>query len=133
MMKKDTKRSTVCIVVLMLLIPVFIWGGALVKDGILTVMHKEKIENMQFIEDEELFPEFDWYRITSYSDVNVEIYFVNTYGKGTDREYKVGGKMIFCKTPNGWYHTDMVDSISWSGAGTADCYIWPYWHHIFLT
>ena len=133
MMKKEVKRGVVSILVLILIIPVLIWGGALLKNGILTAMHKDEIENLQLVQYEEPLPEFDWYRITSYSDSTIEIYFVNTIGKGTDGEYKVGGEMVFSKTPNGWYHTDMVDSILWSGAGSADDYIWPYWHHIFLS
>lgn len=132
MMKKGVKHSILCILVLILIIPVFIWCGALAKNLVLTVIHKDKIENMQFIEYEEPLPEFDWYRVTSYSDSMIEIYFVNTYSKGTAGEYKAGGKMTFCKSLNGWYHTDMVDSISWSGSGTADNYIWPYWYHIFM-
>lgn len=132
-MKKTTKRSIVCLLVFIFIIPVFVWGGALVKNVVLTAIHKDKIENMQFIEYEEPLPEFDWYRVTSYSDSTIEIYFVNTYDKGTDREYKTGGKMIFSNTPNGWYHTDMAESILWSGVGSADDYIWPYWYHIFLT
>ena len=132
MMKKGMKRGIVCILVLIIIIPVFIWCGALAKNLVLTVIHKDKIENMQFIEYEEPLPEFDWYRVTSYSDSTIEIYFVNTHGKGTNGEYKVGGKMTFHKSLNGWYHTNLVDSISWSGAGTADNYIWPYWYHIFM-
>ncbi len=131
-MKKGAKRIIVCILILILTIPLLIWGGALAKNGILTAMYKEKIENLEFIESEEPLPEFDWYRITSYSDETIKIYFVNTLGKGTNGEYKIGGEMILSKTPNGWRHTNMVQSISWSGAGSADNYIWPYWHHIFL-
>ena len=130
-MKKGVKRAIVRILVLISIILVFIWCYALSKNLVLTIIHKDEIENMQLIEYEEPIPEFDWYRVTSYSDSKIEIYFVNTLGKGNDREYKVGGKMAFYKTPNGWYHTDMVESISWSGAGSADKYIWPYWYHIF--
>lgn len=130
-MKKGVKRAIVRILVLISIILVFIWCYALSKNLVLTIIHKDEIENMQLIEYEEPIPEFDWYRVTSYSDSKIEIYFVNTLGKGNDREYKVGGKMSFYKTPNGWYHTDMVESISWSGAGSADKYIWPYWYHIF--
>ncbi len=132
-MKKNTKRGIIWIIVLTLIIPFFVWGGVLAKNLVLTVMRKDEIENIQFIEYEEPLPEFDWYRITSYSDEKIEIYFVNTHGKGTDTEYKMGGKMVFCKTPNGWDHTNMAESILWSGAGSADNYIWPYWHHVFLT
>ena len=132
MMKKEVKRGVVSILVLILIIPVLIWGGALLKNGILTAMHKDEIENLQLVQYEEPIPEFDWYRITSYSDSTIEIYFVNTHGKGTNGEYKVGGKMTFHKSLNGWYHTNLVESISWSGSGSADNYIWPYWHHIFM-
>lgn len=129
---KKRKKIIIWIFVLILIIPILVWGGGLAKNGMLTVLHKDKIENMQFIESEDALLEFDWYRITSYSDSAIEIYFVNTLGKGTDGEYKIGGKMSFSKTPDGWNYTDMAQSILWSGAGTADNYIWPYWYHIFL-
>lgn len=130
-MKTKTKKIILWIIVLAFLIPLFVWGVALAKNLVLTVMHKDEIENMQFIESQEPLPEFDWYRVISYSDETIEIYFVNTLNS-PDREYKIGGKMTLQKTPNGWHHTDMVNSISWSGAGSADHFIWPYWFHIFL-
>lgn len=130
-MKKSTKKIIIWILVLALITPVLVWSGALAKNLALTVMHKDKIENMQFTESEELLPEFDWYRVTSYSDEKIEVYFVNTQGKGTDEEYKIGVNMIFRKTSDGWDHTDMEQSILWSGAGSADNYIWPYWYHVF--
>ena len=131
-MKKGTKLSIVCMLLLVFIIPIIIWCGALANNLALTVIHKDKIENMQFTEYEEPLPEFDWYRVTSYSELTIEIHFVNTYGEGAGGGYKVGGKMTFSKTPNGWHHTEMEDGILWSGAGSADDYIWPYWHHIFL-
>lgn len=133
MMKKGVKHIIVCILVLIVTISVLIWCAALVKNSILTSIHKNEIKNLQFFESEEPLPEFDWYRITSYSDSMIKIYYVNTYGKDMDREYKVGGEIIFTKTPNGWYHTDIAESILWSGAGSADNYIWPYWYHIFMS
>lgn len=129
---KKTQKCIICILVLALLIPVFVWAGALVKNCVLTAMHKDELKNLQFVQREEPLPDFDWYRITSYSDDNIEIYFVNTLAEGTDGEYKIGGKITCTKTLNGWNHTDMVNSITWSGTGSADNYIWPYWHHIFL-
>lgn len=132
LMKKSTKKIIIWILVLALITPVLVWSGALAKNLALTVMHKDKIENMQFTESEKPLPEFDWYRVTSYSDEKIEVYFVNTQGKGTDEEYKIGGNMIFRKTSDGWDHTDMEQSILWSGAGSADNYIWPYWYHVFL-
>ena len=131
-MKTKIKKIIISICVLILIIPCSFCCCCLIKNCILTAMYKDEIQKIQFAEYEEPLSEFDWYRITSYSDEKIVIYFVNAYGEGTDGEYKVGGEMIFSKIPNGWQHTDMVDSILWSGAGSADNYIWPYWHHIFL-
>lgn len=128
----NKKKITIWICISAIAIPVLIWCGALTWDLLLTSVHKDEIENIQLIEYEEPTPVFDWYRITSYSDERIEIYFVNSYGKGTDGEYKAGGRMVFSKTPAGWHHTGVEDSILWSGAGSADDFIWPYWHHIFL-
>ena len=132
-MKKKTKKVAIWICLLAFVIPFLFWCGALVKDCLVTAIYKDQFNSIKLAETEEPLSEFDWYRITSYSEEEIVIYFVNTIGKGTDGEYKVGGEMVFSKTPNGWYHTDMVDSILWSGAGSADNYIWPYWHHIFLS
>lgn len=115
-----------------LIIPWLIWGGTLVKDSLVTVIYKDRIDSIQLAENEERLPEFDWYRITSYSDEEIEIYFVNTVGADTDTQYKIGGKITCTKTTNGWTHTDMINSILWSGVGSADEYVWTYWYHIFL-
>lgn len=124
-----TKKIIKWIIILILLIPVFIWVFALSKNLTLTLIHKDKIESMQFIETEGPLPEFEWYRITSYSKEEIEIYFVETVGEDSDHKYKIGGTVSFYKMPGGWH---MTESISWSGAGSADNYVWPYWYHVFL-
>ncbi len=126
-MQKNSKKIIVWIVVLVLAIPAVVWGGALAKNRLLTEIHKDKIESMPLAEWEEPLPEFDWYRVTSYSDTKIEIYYVNTAG-----EYKAGGKITCYNTQNGWQHTNITESILWSGGGSADNYPWPYWHHVFL-
>ena len=126
------KKKIIISLAICVFIAVLVWGGALTKNRILTEIHKDKIENMQFVAYEEPLPEFDWYRIISYSDEKMEIYYVNTAGGDTDTQYKIGGKIICRQTANGWTHTDMIESILWSGAGSADDDVWPYWYHIFL-
>lgn len=126
------KKRIVIAIAICAFLPVLVWGGVLTKNSILTEIHKDKIENMQFVAYEEPLPKFDWYRITSYSDEKVEIYYVNTVGADTGTQYKIGGKITCTKTANGWTHTDMINSILWSGSGSADEYVWPYWYHIFL-
>lgn len=127
-MKMKTKRILIWICILLFVSPCLLWIGALVEDCLVTAICKDEFSSIKLAETEEPLPEFDWYRITSYAEDEIEIYYVNN----TAGEYKIGGKMMFRKTPNGWQHTDMVESILWSGAGSADDYIWPYWYHIFL-
>ena len=127
------KKKIIIVLAACVFIAVLVWGGILTKNLVLTEIYKDKIENMQFIESEEPLPTFDWYRITSYSNENIEIYYVNTVGKDADNEYRLGGKITCAKTANGWVHTDIVESILWSGTGSADNYIWPYWYHIFIS
>ena len=135
---KNSKRSIIYTLVLILIIPVVMWVGALAKNYMLTVMHKDQVENIQFsIYEEEPYLWLDWYRITSYSEEKIEIYYVNEFddykmGDRVIESYKIGGKVTLYYESSGWYHTDLVESILWSGSGSADNYIWPYWYHIFL-
>ena len=46
LMKKSTKKIIIWILVLALITPVLVWSGALAKNLALTVMHKDKIENI---------------------------------------------------------------------------------------
>lgn len=131
-MKKKTKKIVIWICILALVIPFLFWSSILAKNCLLTAIHKDQFESIKLAETEEPLSEFDWYRITSYSEEKIIIYFVNTQVDVNDKEYKVGGEMVFSKAPSGWYHTDLIESISWSGAGSADNYIWPYWYHVFL-
>ena len=127
---KSRILKAVTIVLFSLLLCYFLfWCGSLAKNHILTAIHKDEIVNLQF---DEPLPEFDWYRILSYSNENIEIYYVNTLGKNTDNEYKIGGRITCTKMTAGWHHTSIEESVLWSGAGSADNYIWPYWYHIFL-
>ena len=132
---KNSKRSIIYTLVLILIIPVVMWVGALAKNYMLTVMHKDQVENIQFsIYEEEPYLWLDWYRITSYSEEKIEIYYVNEFddykmGDRVIESYKIGGKVTLYYESSGWYHTDT--SVLWSRAGSADNYIWPYWYHIF--
>ena len=70
-----------------------------------------------------------------WSEEKIEIYYVNEFddykmGDRVIESYKIGGKVTLYYESSGWYHTDT--SVLWSGAGSADNYIWPYWYHIFL-
>lgn len=105
---------------------VLIWGGWLVKDGILTVSHSDELVNHDFyqVEREEIY-DYDWMRIINYSKTEIKVYFVRNIGEG---DYSVGGIGEYrCDTYGKWRYSE---TILWSTAGTADTLIWPYWHHI---
>ena len=99
-----------------------IWLGSLLSNRILTELHGDEIKDLNFYETETV-PDYDWFRVISYSETEIKVYFVNKLPN-----YKVGGIATYsCNSYGDWFHQD---SVSWSTAGTADTLIWPYWHHI---
>lgn len=104
-----------------------IWTGTLAKNRILTELHRDEIASLDFYESEPL-PEFEWYRILSYSETEIEIYYVNKFGNST-----FGGIVNYRYLPNinMWSHNYTGYDCLWSTSGSADNFIWPYWHHIF--
>ncbi len=118
--KRIVKWSILILVLSFLLV----WVGCLTKNRILTELHGDEIMNLNFIGDETVL-EYDWFRVISYSENEIEVYFVNKAGKET-RVYEVGGIATYRCNRYGWsYQYDVL----WSTAGTADTLIWPYWHH----
>lgn len=103
-----------------------IWTGTLAKNRILTELHRDEIASLEFYESEPL-PEFEWYRILSYSETEIEIYYVNKFGDST-----FGGIVNYRYLPNinMWSHNYTGYDCLWSTSGSADNFIWPYWHHI---
>ena len=115
-----------------ILIPIIlffvIWIGALAKNRIVTELHRDNIENMDLLLDYGEALEYDWYRILSYSETEIEIYYVNKFGNST-----FGGIVCYRYLPNinMWSHNYTGYDCLWSTSGSADNFIWPYWHHIF--
>ena len=85
-MKKKTRKVAIWICLLAFVIPFLFWCGALAKDCLVTAIYKDQFNSIKLAETEEPISEFNWYRITSYSNEKIVIYFVNTIGKGTDGE-----------------------------------------------
>ena len=129
-MKLTLKKGIVLSALAIVTVCILIWCAALAKNRILTAKYESRINEIQFSESDPL-PEFDWYRVTSYSDEEITIYYVDTVGKDTQKPYKIGGTVTCYKKTGGWNHTDITNGILWSGAGSADHFIWPYWYHIF--
>ena len=103
---------------------ILVWGGSLIKDGILTELYGDKLANLNFYEGEEVFP-YTWMRIIDYSETEIEVYFVRDFGEGAS----IGGIGKYRCNPYGdWFYSE---SVSWSTHGTADTLIWPYWYHVF--
>ncbi len=117
--KKIVKWS----ILILLLSFLLIWTISLARNRILTELYGDEIANLNFYETEEV-PHYDWFRILSYSETRIEVYFVNEL-----ENYEVGGIAIYTCNPYGnWFHQD---NVLWSTAGTADTLIWPYFYHIF--
>lgn len=101
-----------------------VWNGALLKNYILTVKYNDVLENMEFYEDQ-IVIEYDYERIISYSETEIKTYFVKDMGN-----YFLGGTVSYRRGTDGKWIFD--DNVKWSGRGTAEDVIWPYWHHYII-
>lgn len=116
--KKIVKWGILTLIILFLLI----WLGTLMWNRLLTELYGDEITNLNFYETETA-PEYDWFRVISYSETEIEVYFVNQL-----ENYEVGGIVTYhCNDYGDWFHQE---SVLWSTAGTADTLMWPYWYHI---
>ena len=97
------------------------WWGAMLKNYILTVKYKDVMENMVFDEGEYI-PEYVYERILSYSEDKIKTYFVMDCGD----YYNIGIAKYTCQSDGEWH---VYGHVSWSGRGSADEAVWPYWHH----
>ncbi len=129
---KIVKKAILLILAACVVVPLGIWWGALLKNYILTVKYRDVLENMEFAgEDDEI--EVDFERIMSYSETEIKTYFVKRMGGDESLwDYEVGGIFTYTKMPDGkWDRGYFEGAITWSEAGSADNYVWPYWHHCF--
>ena len=105
------------------------WGGRMVKDYALTVNHIDELSSIT-VREEDHVPDYDFIRITSYSEGKIEIYFVDVgVIEVGDRIEKVrlGGTARYLR---GYDETwSFSENVTWSEHGTADHLVWPYWQH----
>ncbi len=99
------------------------WWGAMLTNYVRTVKYKDVMENMVF-DEREYIPEYVYERVLSYSEEEVKTYFVV---QCTD--YYNGGITRYSRDKTGKWHVS--ETHTWSHRGTAEDYIWPYWHHWF--
>ena len=91
-----------------------------------TVKHKDVMENMVLCDCESCYKnEYVYERILSYSEDEIKTYFVVDCG-----DYYNGGTAKYTCQSDGEWH--VYEYVFWSHAGSADDYIWPYWHHFFM-
>ncbi len=114
-----------------ILVPIIVffvvWIGTLVKNRIVTELHRDEISKLRSSYSEFL-PKRDWYRILSYSETEIEIYFVRNVDSDP-RDYRLGGVITFRRDSDGKWYDNFGGNYLWSGEGSADEYIWPYWYH----
>ena len=95
----------------------------MLKNYILTVKYRDVMENMVLCDCESSDTnEYVYERILSYSEDETNTYFVVDCGD----YYNIGIAKYTCQSDGEWH---VYEHVSWSGQGSADDAIWPYWHH----
>lgn len=130
-MKTKFKKSIKRLGLLVVIVIFSVWLGSLLKNYILTVMYKDELNNLTICE-EDYVPDYEFIRITSYSEGKIEIYFVDVgvmeIGDRIEKTRR-GGTARYLRGYDGKW--SFSENITWSEYGTADHLIWPYWHHAF--
>ena len=117
-MKKVIKIWVILIPVIFLLV----WGVALIKCELLTLLHGDEFKNNY--QENTMIDEIDYLKVLQYSENTAKIYYV-TENKST------GEVLMFKNINNEWVYDQWYGTI-WSGiGGSASGVVWPYlWHFI---
>jgi hypothetical protein len=108
-----------------------VWWGALLKNYILTIQHRDVMENMVMCDCDltdalgGVKGDIVYEHVLSYTEKRIKTYYVQDCGE----DYYIGGYASYTLHSDGTW--DMRKDVSWSSGGTADNYVWPYWHHFF--
>ena len=128
MAKKTVKRIVACALLLPIIALVIFWQGCLIKNGILTIVHKNKVREIeQTAEFKELYaPQIDWFRVISHTETEtgevIEIY----YTQGERYEKTAWIATLSSSGDNKWHCESQIE---WSNSGSADNFPAIYWHH----
>ena len=109
------------LLIVILLLPIFIWLIALGKCEILTWLHDKEFETI-YKENTMIGEQIDNLKVLDYSEQQARVYYV-TKNKST------GEILRFVKRNNVW-HYDSWEKTVWSAVGgSASGVVWPYWWH----
>lgn len=128
-MRRTVKKILLALVIAIAL-PIFIffihWGSSLVRCEILTEMKREVVE--EYFASEEgkriLDCEVEYFKVLSAGKYRIRVYYIakpNAFS-GEITLLK-GGTLVWVEDHN-W-------PIWTNGGGSADNFVWPYWHHVF--
>lgn len=104
-----------------------VWTGRMVKDYTLTINHIDELNSIT-VREEDHVPEYDFVRITSYSEDEIEVYIAGSNAYYTYKNRLTwGGTARYSRESNGEW--SFSENVTWSRTGTAEHLVWPYWHH----
>lgn len=107
------------LIILLVLIPLMIWGGALLKCEVLTFRFGEDFKTIY--KENTMLGDIDYFKVLEYSDETARVYYVSKNKSG-------GDILIFEKRNGNWTFSGQWETI-WSDTGSASNVVWPYWWH----
>ena len=108
---------------LILLIPLaifmLVWVGSIIRFEMLTSTHGHNFNELY--RENTMIGEVGFFRVLYYSDSFARVYFVSGN--------RSAGDILTFSNENGQWVYNSWERTVWSTTGSADDFIWPYWHH----
>lgn len=116
-MRKYIRRIIILSPILCFLL---IWGLALAKCEVLTLLHGKEFSDSSLYEEDTMFVPPKYLKVLEYSESKARVYYVLINNLGAD--------IITYTKENGQWKFQRWDPI-WAKGGSASEVIWPYWWH----
>lgn len=118
-------KKTKILICLPIIVFIIIWGIALAKCEILTLLHGDVFSDPDLYAENTSIGDMEYIKVLNFSDDRAEIYYVS-------ENHSLGCIISFVKKDDIWQYYKWEDTL-WSADGNADKVIFPYWWHIFYT
>ncbi len=114
------KRIIICIIICIVLTPLIIWVGSLIKCEMLTSANYDKF--CDAYKKNPMLGDMEYFKVLSCNDNNAKVYYVS-------KDYKGADVLTFEYNSEADLWEEVSWNTVWSSTGSASDVIYPYWWH----